>query len=104
MSSNGKTWHCHWTGIGLRLGKISGGLLTTELELKLTHDSGMSPRQIQSLWRQIEQEEDFQQDCAVSLQDPLANLLKIRVERLDPHRLFNPSLASMTKVSYWLPL
>jgi len=69
------------------------GLLRTELELKLAHDSGMSPRQIQSLWRQIEQEQDFQQDCAVSLQDPLANLLKTRVERLDPHRLFNPSLA-----------
>lgn len=26
-SSQGKPWHCHWTGIGLRLGTISGGLL-----------------------------------------------------------------------------
>ncbi|MFM1843449.1 MAG: hypothetical protein RLZZ490_2192 [Cyanobacteriota bacterium] len=69
------------------------GLLRTELELQLAHDSGLGQRQIKSLWRQIEQEQEFQHDCAVSLQDPLTKLLKTRVERLDPHRLFNPSLA-----------
>ena len=31
-SNNGKTWHCHWTGIGLRLGKISGGILAIDAD------------------------------------------------------------------------
>ena len=31
-SSQGKLWHCHWTGIGLRLGTISGGLLAIDAD------------------------------------------------------------------------
>jgi len=31
-SSQGKPWHCHWTGIGLRLGTISGGLLAIDAD------------------------------------------------------------------------
>lgn len=29
---NGKQWHCHWTGIGLRLGTISNGLLAIDCD------------------------------------------------------------------------
>ncbi|MEB3312505.1 MAG: bifunctional DNA primase/polymerase, partial [Snowella sp.] len=31
-SSKGKIWHCHWTGVGLRLGTISGGLLAIDAD------------------------------------------------------------------------
>ncbi|EAM49789.1 DUF3987 domain-containing protein [Crocosphaera watsonii] len=31
-SSNGKEWHCHWTGIGLRLGTVSGGVLAIDAD------------------------------------------------------------------------
>ncbi|MBE9176781.1 DUF3987 domain-containing protein, partial [Synechocystis salina LEGE 06155] len=69
------------------------GLQRTEIELKLSHDTGLSQRQIQTIWRQVEREDDFQKDCAASLQTPLKKLLKTRVERLDPHRLFSRPLA-----------
>ena len=69
------------------------GLQRTEIELKLSHDTGLSQRQIKTIWRQVEQEQDFQKDCALILQDPLTKLLKTRVDRIDPHRLFSLSLA-----------
>ena len=34
-SAKGKPWHCHWTGIGLRLGTISGGLLAIDCDGEL---------------------------------------------------------------------
>ncbi len=35
ISAKGKPWHCHWTGIGLRLGTISGGLLAIDCDGEL---------------------------------------------------------------------
>ncbi len=34
-SSQGKEWHCHWTGIGLRLGTISDGLMAIDADGEL---------------------------------------------------------------------
>ncbi len=69
------------------------GVKRTEMVSKLSLTSNISPYQIEQYWDALQREMETQTHYQRSLQQPLQDLLKARLERLNVHQVFPPSLA-----------